>query len=871
MDDNIKNQNTENSEEFENIEIQEGGIEPIEISGEMERAYLDYAMSVIVSRALPDVKDGLKPVQRRIIYAMHEQNMHFDSKFSKCAAVVGEVLKSYHPHGDMSVYEALVRMAQDFSLRYPLIIGQGNFGNIDGDGAAAMRYTESKLARLADELLRDIDKDTVNFEINDLQNEEPDYLPSAIPNILLNGAVGIAVGMATNIPPHNLGEVCDGINELIEKADYIGEIPTKNDPEQIAKVDFTSLATVEELVKFIKGPDFPTGGIIYDQRDIMNIYSVGKGRVVTRAKMEIEEDKKGKTQIVVTEIPYQVNKSTLLEKISECVKEKKIIGISDLRDESNKLGIRVVIELKKDAAPQKVQNQLYRYTQLQTAFNANMVMLVNREPKLMGLKPILEEFVKHRQIVVVRRTKYLLRKAQDREHILLGLKIAVDFIDEVIKIIRAAKDTEEAKSNLIKRFNFSDIQAQAILDLQLRRLSALERYKIEEELNQIQQIIKDCKELLASPVKILETIKKENLEIKEKYADNRRTKVIKGKLGELTDEDLVVNESCIISISENGYIKRLKPDTYRKQSRGGKGVSGQTLKEEDNVDQIRIASTHDAAMFFTNKGKVYKLKVWDIPESSRTAKGTAIVNFLNISQDERVEEFITADNQIFEDNECFVVLATVQGKIKKTPISDFANIRNNGIIAINLTDGDTLISAKLSCGSDDIILISDKGQSIRFHEKDARPMGRAASGVAGVKLLPTHKLIAMDVITKSQKDGCLAVVTEQGYGKKTPLEEYKAQARGGSGIITYKVSDKTGNVVAARIAEKDFNNDVLLASKSGKIIRLEYKSIPEQGRSTIGVRLIRLDSSDKLVGAAFMDINEEMVNSISNDGEGDDN
>jgi len=861
--DDIKNQNLDESEEFENVEIDEGGIEPIEISGEMERAYLDYAMSVIVSRALPDVRDGLKPVQRRIIYAMHEQSMHFDSRFSKCAAVVGEVLKSYHPHGDMSVYEALVRMAQDFSLRYPLILGQGNFGNIDGDGAAAMRYTESKLAKISQELLRDIDKDTVNFEINDLQNEEPNFLPSAIPNILLNGAVGIAVGMATNIPPHNLSEVCDGINELIQKADYIGEAPDKNDLDQVAKVDFTSHATVEELVKHIKGPDFPTGGIIYDQRDIMNIYSVGKGRVVARAKMEIEEDKKGKTSIIVTEIPYQVNKSTLLEKISECVKDKKIVGISDLRDETNKLGIRIVIELKKDGAPQKIQNQLYRYTQLQTAFNANMVMLVNNEPKLMGLKSILEEFVKHRQIVIVRRTKYLLKKAQDREHILLGLKIAVDFIDEVIKIIRAAKDSEEAKANLIKRFEFSDLQAQAILDLQLRRLSALERYKIEEELNQIQQIIKDCKELLASPVKILETIKKETLEIKEKYGDSRKTKVIKGKLGELTDEDLNVNETCIISISESGYIKRLKPDTYRKQGRGGKGVSGQTLKEEDNVDQIRICQTHDFAMFFTNKGRVYKLKVWDIPESSRIAKGTSIVNFLNISQDERVEEFITASNSFFDEKDCYVVLATSQGKIKKTPISDFANIRNNGIIAINLTDGDLLIAAKLSCGSDDVILVSDKGQSIRFHEDDARPMGRAASGVTGVRLLPKHKLIGMDIITKAQNDGCLVVVTEQGYGKKTPLDEYKAQTRGGSGIITYKVSDKTGDVVTARVAAKDFESDVLLASKSGKIIRLEYREIPEQGRSTIGVRLIRLDSDDKLVGAAFMEVNEELENIIS--------
>ncbi len=861
--DDIKDTNLNNNEEFENIEIEAGGVEPAEISTEMERAFLDYAMSVIVSRSLPDIRDGLKPVQRRIIYAMKEQGMTPDARFSKCAAVVGEVLKSYHPHGDMSVYEALVRMAQDFSLRYPLILGQGNFGNIDGDGAAAMRYTESKMSKIAEELLRDIDKDTVNFEINDLQNEEPLYLPSAIPNILLNGALGIAVGMATNIPPHNLGEVCDGINELIEKADNIGEAPAKDDTSQISKPAFESSATVEELVKHIKGPDFPTGGIIYDQKDIMQIYSLGKGRVVARAKMTIEEDKKGKISIIVTEIPYQVNKSTLIEKIADCVKDKKIIGISDLRDETNKLGIRIVIELKKDAIPQKIQNQLYKYTQLQTAFNANMVMLVGGEPKVMGLKAILEEFIKHRQLVVIRRTQYLLKKSLDREHVLLGLKIAVDFIDEVIKIIRGAKDTEEAKSNLIKRFEFSDIQAQAILDLQLRRLSALERYKIEEELNQIQAIIKDCRDILASPKRIIDIVKKENLEIKEKYKDERRTKVVKGKLGELTDEDLVVNEPCIISISESGYIKRLKPDTYKKQGRGGKGVSGQTLREEDNVDQIRICSTHDFAMFFTNKGRVYKLKVMDIPESSRTAKGTAIVNFLNVTQEEKVEEFITASNDIFNDKNCSVVLATTQGKIKKTLIDEFANIRNNGIIAINLTDGDTLISAKLSCGSDDIILVSDRGQSIRFSEDDVRPMGRSASGVTGVKLLKNHQLIAMDIITKNQADATLVVVTELGYGKKTPLDEYKSQTRAGSGIITYKVSDKTGKVVATKVVDKNYDNDVLLASKSGKIIRLDYKEIPKMGRSTVGVRLIKLNSSDILIGAAFMDSSEELAGILS--------
>jgi DNA gyrase subunit A len=851
--DTIKNQNHLNDEEFEPVEIDAGTIEPVEISGEMEKAYLDYAMSVIVSRALPDVRDGLKPVQRRIIYAMYGLNLTADAKFSKCATVVGRVLGFYHPHGDSSVYEALVRMAQDFSLRYPLIIGQGNFGNIDGDGAAAMRYTEAKMSLITEELFKDIDKDTVDFEINDLQNEEPLFLPSAVPNILLNGAVGIAVGMATNIPPHNLGEICDGINELIEKADDIGTPPAKEDPSQISQVNFSSTATVEELVKFIKGPDFPTGGIIYDQKDIMQMYSVGKGRIVTRAKMEIEEDKKGKVSIVVTEIPYQVNKSTLIEKISECVKDKKIIGISDLRDETNKLGIRIVIELKKEANPQKIQNQLYKYTQLQTAFNANMVILVHNEPKLLSLKSILEEFVKHRQIVVVRRTIYILKKSKDREHILLGLKKAVDFIEEVIKIIRSAKDSEEAKANLIKRFDFSEIQAQAILDLQLRRLSALERYKIEEELNKIQETIKECEGILASPKKIIGIVKKENLDIKEKYADNRRTKVIKGKLGEFSDEDLIEKSDCIISISESGYIKRLNIDTYKKQARGGKGVSGQTLKEEDSVDEIKICSTHDFALFFSNKGKVYKLKVWDIPEATRTAKGTSIVNFLNVSQGEKIEEFLTISPETFEENNSFIVLATTEGRVKKTPISDFSNIRNTGIIAIGLTEGDSLISAKLSHGKDDIILVSNKGQSIRFSEEDVRPMGRSASGVSGVKLLSGHSLIGMDIIKEGDTESNIVVFTEQGFGKKTPITEYKSQSRAGSGIITYKVSDKTGNVVATKIVARNSKCDALLASKAGKIIRLEYKFIPEQGRATIGVKLLKLDAGDKLVGSAFIE------------------
>ena len=543
-----------------------------EITGEMQSAYLDYAMSVIVSRALPDVRDGLKPVQRRIIHAMQESGMTFSGKLHKCASVVGNVLAKYHPHGDVSVYDALVRMGQDFSLRYPLVKPQGNFGSIDGDPPAAMRYTECKLEKITDELYSDIDKDTVDFEINDLQNKEPVFLPSNLPNLLLNGATGIAVGMATNIPPHNLGEVIEGINVLIDKADNIGEAPKKGDEVQIATLDFSSDANVEDLTKCIPGPDFPTGGIIYDQKEMIQMYATGRGRVVTRAKIDVEETKSGKVKIIVTEIPYMVNKSTLISKIADLVKEKRIIGISDIRDESNKEGIRIVIELKKDAVVNKIKNQLFKYTQLQNTFNSNFVALINNEPKLMPLKMILEEFVKHRQQIVVRRTIYLLKRAEERAHILKGLKIALDNLDEVIKLIKSSKDADAAKEGLMKRFGLSEIQAQAILDMQLRRLAALERQKIEDELKQILETIADYEDLLKSPKRIIETIRKELNEIKEKYADARKTKVIKGKIGELSDEDLIVNEKCIVTISKSGYIKRLKETTYKKQGRGGKGI-----------------------------------------------------------------------------------------------------------------------------------------------------------------------------------------------------------------------------------------------------------------------------------------------------------
>ncbi|EKD99789.1 MAG: hypothetical protein ACD_22C00173G0008 [uncultured bacterium] len=829
---------------------------PTDISKEMQSSYLDYAMSVIVSRALPDVRDGLKPVHRRIIYAMQDQGMDSTSKFHKCAAVVGEVLKKYHPHGDIGVYDTLVRMAQDFSLRYPLVIPQGNFGSVDGDSAAAMRYTECKLAKIAEELYADIDKETVDFVMNDLQNFEPIYLPAALPNLLLNGVQGIAVGMATNIPPHNLGELVDGINVMIDKAENIGKAPEKDALEQVVKPEFSSSASVEDLVQYIKGPDFPTGGTIYDQKEMLQMYATGKGRVVTRAKMETEEDKKGRTKIIVTEIPYQVNKATLVAKIADLVKNKKIEGISDLRDESNREGMRIMIELKKEAVPKKIQNQLYKYTPLQSTFNTNMVALLDNEPKLMPLKTILEEFIKHRQQVVIRRTIYLLKKAREREHILLGLKIALDHLDEVIKLIRASKDAETAKSGLITKFALSEIQAQAILDMQLRKLAALERQKIEDELKQIQETIKDYQSLLISPKRIITTVKDELNKLREKYADERVTKVVKGKVGELSDEDLVVDETCIITISENGYIKRLKEDTYKKQGRGGKGVTGQALREEDEVSSITTCSTHDYAFFFTNTGKVYKLRIWEIPETSRTAKGTALVNFLNISQNEKVGEFVTMKAEMLEKGDGFVVFVTDSGQVKKTSLEEFANIRSSGIVAIKLAPGDYLSTVKLSNGTDDILLTTSQGQSIRFNEKDVRPMGRAAAGVTGIKLAKKDDSVVGTIIIPSKSTKLdLMVVTARGFGKRTPIDEYKVQKRGGSGILTYRVTEKTGAVVTAREQTPGQETDFLIATTSGKVIRLSSKQVPQLGRATVGVRLIRIDESDRVTSVALL--NEE--------------
>lgn len=831
---------------------------PASITTEMQSSYLDYAMSVIVARALPDVNDGLKPVQRRIAYAMYEQGIVPGSRYQKSAAVIGEVLKKYHPHGDVSVYDALARMAQDFSLRYPLIDGQGNFGSIDGDPPAAMRYTECRLAHIAGELYKDIDKNTVDFNLNySGDHQEPGLLPAGIPNLLLNGASGIAVGMATSIPPHNLGELIDGLQYMIENADTIGKAPEKDAADQTMIPDFSSKASVEDLVKLIKGPDFPTGGIIYNQQETIRMYATGRGKIVTRAKTAIEEDKGGRFKIVITEIPYMVNKAVMQEKIALLVKDKKIEGISDIRDESDRHGLRVVIELKRDARPQQVLNLLFKHTELQTAFNANIVALLHGEPKVFTLKTMLEEFIKHRQLVVLRRTKYLLTKAKEREHILQGLKIALDHLDEVIKLIRASKDSDEAKQNLINKFAFSDIQAQAILDMQLRRLAALERKKIEDELKEVQATIKNLEGLLASPKRIIDTIKEELTEIKTKYGDERRTKVIKGAIGEFSEEDLITNEDVIVSITKTGYIKRLNIDTYKRQSRGGKGVTGQGLKEEDAVYDIKICNSLDFALFFTNRGKVYKLKIWEIPEASRTAKGTAIVNLINIEQDEKIEEFITINKENFDKKEGYIILGTTKGNIKKTPLEEFENIRTSGILAIKLDKDDSLSWGKLSSGKDEVLLVTGHGQSIRFKETDVRPMGRQAAGVIGIKLEKDDIVVGMDVINKANENLNLAIVTSRGYGKKTSIKEYKTQGRGGSGILTYHVTDKTGGVSATKIIDSSLKNDVLIISNDGKVIRLPEKQLPKLGRATQGVRLINLTGKDTVAAVAYMTENIE--------------
>jgi len=803
------------------------------IEGEVQTSYLDYAMSVIVARALPDVRDGMKPVHRRILYAMWDVGLHPSAKFRKSATIVGEVLGKYHPHGDSAVYDSMVRMAQDFSLRYPLVWGQGNFGSMDGDPAAAYRYTEAKLAQIAEEVLTDIDKDTVNFVPNyDGTHKEPQVLPAKLPNLLLNGTIGIAVGMATNIPPHNLTELCDAITYLIENPD----------------------ADVDDLMQFVKGPDFPTGGIIFDKNEIRQAYATGRGGIVIQAKTEIIEDKAGQFKIIVSEIPYQVNKATLLEKIAALVTEKKLEGIKDLRDESSGEGVRIVIELKRDAYPKKVLNRLFVLTQLQETFHVNMLALVDGiQPKVLNLKAMLEYYIKHREEVVRRRTAYELQKAKDRAHILEGLKIAILHIDQVIAIIKKSADRDEAKINLMKRFKLSEIQSVAILEMKLQQLANLERLKVETELKEKTALIKELESILSSTKRVSGIIKRETSELKEKFGDERRTQVIAHGVKEFKAEDLIPNEATIVMITRDGYIKRLPPETFKTQGRGGKGVAGVTTKEEDIVEHLFATTTHADLLFFTSRGRVFQLKAYDVPQASRVAKGQAIQNFLQLSQSEKVSAVLSME-ELGEYK--YLVMLTSKGTIKKTDIKDFKDVRRSGLIAINLHDEDNLEWVKPSSGNNDVVLITSQGQAIRFKEKDVRQMGRAAAGVRGIRLKRNDYVVGMDVVEPEMvKKGMmeLFVIAENGLGKRTNLKLYKVQHRGGSGIKTAKVSKKTGNLVGAHVVNSQDDRDLIIISTDGQVIRLPFASVNTSGRATQGVRLMRFkDEKDKVASIALV-------------------
>jgi DNA gyrase subunit A len=807
-----------------------GRLEPRALVDEIQTSFLDYAMSVIVDRALPDARDGLKPVHRRILYTMWKMGLRANGSFKKSARIVGDVLGKYHPHGDMAVYDSMVRMAQEFSMRYMLVRGQGNFGSIDGDSAAAMRYTEAKLTHVAEQLLVDIDKETVDFRPNyDGSEEEPRVLPAKLPNLLLNGTLGIAVGMATSIPTHNLREVCNAVIALIE------------DPE----------ITVDGLLAHMPGPDFPTAGIIYDKAAMRQAYSTGKGGIVMRARTEIVEEKNGMFQILVSELPYQVNKATLIEKIAELVTEKKIEGIRDLRDESNKDGIRIVIELKKDAYPKKILNQLFKMTPLQDTFHLNMLCLVENgiQPRVLTLRTLLDEYLAHRKEVIKRRTQYELTKAEDRMHILEGLMIALLHIDEVIATIKKSKDRDEAKANLITKFKLSERQTLAILEMRLQQLANLERLKVEQEHDEKKKLIEELKSILASEKKMLGIIKTEVTEMRDQYGDDRRTEIVNHPVGEFSVEDLIPKEDTIVMITEDGYIKRLPPDTFRTQARGGKGVVGLSTKDEDNVSQMFTTNTHAELMFFTSRGRAFRLKAYELPQGSRTSKGQAVVNFLQLSPGEKVTVTLSMDDI---DDAKYLVMVTSRGTIKKSALDQFDNVRRNGIIAITLEDGDELIWVKPSSGDDDISLVTRNGQSIRFQEADVRAMGRLAAGVRGIKLGQKDEVVGMDIINPALADkGMLElfVITENGMGKRTNLQEYKTQGRGGSGIRTAKVTDKTGGVVGAFISNSDDERDLVMISKNGIVVRTAFKSVPSLGRDTQGVRLMRFKESGDLVSS----------------------
>ncbi len=800
------------------------------IETEMRTAYIDYAMSVIVSRALPDVRDGLKPVHRRILYSMHEDGITSDKPYRKCANTVGSVLGRYHPHGDSSVYDAMVRLAQDFSMRYTLIDGHGNFGSIDGDGAAAMRYTESRMSKIAEQMLVDIEKNTVDFMPNyDDRLQEPTVLPSKIPALLINGSSGIAVGMATNIPPHNLTEVINGAIRLIDN------------PE----------CTIEELMQDVKGPDFPTGAMILGRDGIKEAYTTGKGKITVRAETEIEEMGNGKQRIIVRSLPYQVNKANLIIKIDEMIKDKRVEGISEVRDESDREEkVRIVIELKRDARPQVILNQLFKHTQMQDTFGVIMLALVDGEPKILTLKQCLEEYIKHRKIVILRRTKFELDKAEARAHILQGLMIAIDNIDEVIKIIRESYD--DAKERLMARFELSDIQAQAILDMQLKRLSGLQREKLEEEYAELLKLIAYYKEILSSETLVYDIIKTELLEIKEKFGDERLTKIAAAE-GEFEEEDLIKEEQVIITLSHFGYIKRLPVDTYKSQRRGGKGITGMTTREEDFVKEIFTASTHDTLLFFSNKGKMYRLRGFEIPEAGRTAKGTAIVNLLNLEAGEKISAIIPIQN--FAEGK-YLLMATKSGLIKKTPLVEYDSNRRTGLMGITLKDDDELIDVRMTDGEDNVVLVTRKGMSITFDEKDVRPVGRTAQGVIGMRLDDGDRVIGMEPIIVGSKATLLAI-TENGFGKRTELEEYRVQNRGGKGVITYKITPKTGEIVGIKIVSGV--EDIMLVTDTGTIIRLNSGEVSVLGRSTQGVTLMRTNEGKVVSIEKILDEDENYI------------
>ena len=801
-----------------------------EITTEIQKSYLDYAMSVIVARALPDVRDGLKPVHRRILWGMWEAGNTAHAKLKKSASTVGDVMGRYHPHGDSAIYDSLVRMAQDFSLRYPLIQGQGNFGSVDGDSAAAMRYTEARLARISDDMLGDIEKNTVDFRPNyDGSRKEPSVLPARIPQLLVNGSMGIAVGMATSIPPHNLAEVLDGTMHLIEN------------PE----------ADIKDLMEFVKGPDFPTGGSIYNEKDILSAYATGRGPVLARGTAEINEGKRGQ-QIVITEIPYQVNKAELIKKVAELVKEKKIDGIRDIRDESDRQGMRIVIELKTDSFPKKVLNALYKMTELQKTFHFNMIALVDGiQPQTLSLKTMLEKFIDHRKEVVRRRTEFDLAKAKDRAHILEGLKVALDHIDEIIKTIKQSPTREEAFGNLMKKFKLSDRQANAILEMRLQSLAGLERKKVEDELKEKLTLIKELEELLKSTKKILGVGKKELEDIRTRYADERRTKVVKTALREIGDEELVPEEDALFMLTQGGYIKRLPPDELRAQKRGGKGVGGMATKEEDIVLHFFLANTHDNILFFTNSGKVFQVRGYEIPEASRQSKGRSITNFLQVTANDQITAVIPLPKEK-EQKRMFLFMATTQGVIKKVTMDAFTNVRRNGILAINLKGKDQLGWVLSTSGDDEIMLATSLGSAIRFKESDVRPMGRAASGVMGMRLEEGDRIVGADRISPSTQKGLtLMAVMANGYGKRTALKEYKVQHRGGVGIFTAKITPKTGPLVSAHITDEE-DAEFIALSKKGQVIRSSIKEVPELGRATQGVRVMRLDAGDELASVVLV-------------------